>query len=120
MELRIGLIAIALAAAAACSAPKPPTSQMTAAKAAIRGAVEAGAKKAPRGALHLKMARDQVGEAEDLIAAEEMTRAKHLLIRAEADGNLAIELAKEAEATQELTEIKEKLRRLRAAQGGDS
>ena len=98
----------------------PPTAQLTAAKAAIRGAVEAGAKGAPKGALHLKMARDQVAEAEDLIADEKMDRAKHLLIRAEADGNLAVALAKEAEAKRELAEIKDKLRRLRAAQGGDS
>ena len=118
MAFRFGLLAVLLAAG--CSAPKPPTTQLTAAKAAIRGATEAGAKKAPKGALHLKMARDLTGQAEDLIAAEKMERAKHLLIRAEADGNLAIALAKEAAAKRQLADIKDKLRRLQKNQGGGS
>lgn len=118
MRLPLGFLAALLAVG--CAAPQAPTAQLTAAKAAIRGAVEAGAKRAPKGALHLKMATDQVGEAEDLIRAEKMTRAKHLLIRAEADGNLAIALAKEAQAKRQLAEIKDKLRRLQKSQGGGS
>ena len=49
-------MAIALLALASCGAADIPTQQLTSAKAAIRGAVEAGAKKVPKGALHLKMA----------------------------------------------------------------
>jgi hypothetical protein len=118
MAFRLGILAVLFATA--CSAPRPPATQLTAAKAAIRGAVEAGAKSAPKGALHLKMARDQVAEAEDLIAAEKMSRAKHLLIRAEADGNLAVALAKEAAARRLLADIEDKLRRLQKQQGGGS
>jgi Na+-translocating ferredoxin:NAD+ oxidoreductase RnfG subunit len=116
MAFRLGLLLVVLAAG--CAAPKPPTTQLTAAKAAIRGAVEAGAKSAPKGALHLKMARDQVGQAEDLIVAEKTSEARHLLIRAEADGNLAVALAKEAAAKRQLADIKDKLRRLQKNQGG--
>ena len=118
MAFRLGLLAVF--PAAGCAAPRPPTTQLTAAKAAIRGAVEAGAQSAPKGALHLKMARDQVAEAEDLIATEKMSRAKHLLIRAEADGNLAVALAKEAGAKRQLAEIRDKLERLQKQQGGGS
>jgi hypothetical protein len=64
------------------------------------------------------MARDQVGQAEDLIVAEKMSKARHLLIRAEADGNLAVALAKEAAAKRQLADIKDKLRRLQKNQGG--
>lgn len=118
MGFRIGVLAVLLAAG--CAAPKPPTTQLIAANAAIRGAVEAGAKAAPKGRLYLKMARDQVTRAADLIAAEEMSQAKHLLIRAEADGDLAISLAKQAIAERELAEIKDKVERLQKQQGGDS
>lgn len=118
MGFRLGVLAVLMVAG--CAAPKPPTTQLIAAKAAIRGAVEAGARDAPKGRLHLKMARDHVGRAEDLISAEEMSEARHLLIRAEADGNLAISLAKQVVAERELAEIKDKLERLRKQQGGDS
>jgi hypothetical protein len=54
----------------------------------------------PDGALHLKYARDQVAEANKLIAAGENEEAVLVLRRAESDANLALALAR-AEAAQQ-------------------
>ncbi len=111
--MRIGLAAAAFLAVVGCGAADVPSQQLTSAKSAIRGAVEAGAKGVPKGALHLKMARDQVDEAEVLIDKhKELDKAKHLLVKAEADANLAVVLAKEANAVEERADAKRQLKSL--------
>jgi len=96
-----------------CGSSKPPTYQLTQSKAAVRGAQEVGAKDTPQAALHLKMARDNLRTAEELIIAREYGRAKGLLVRAEADANLAIALSNEAQAKNAADEAKRKLEKLR-------
>lgn len=111
--MRLVLACTALSTALACGSAAVPTRQLTSAKAAIRGAEEAGAKEVPKGALHLKMARDNVAKAEGLISDhKELDVAKHLLIRAESDGNLAIVLAKEHSAGNDLAEAQRQLKEL--------
>jgi hypothetical protein len=108
------LIAIALAAfAIACGGSKPPTYQLTKSKAAVRGAVEVGAKDTPQAALYLKMANDNILEAEELILDREYERARDRLERAESDADLAIALSKEANAKVDADEEKRKLQKLR-------
>ena len=103
-----------MAALVGCGGAAVPSQQLTSAKAAIRGAEEAGAKTIPKGALYLKMARDHVEEAEGLIeGGKKLDVAKHLLVRAEADADLAIVLAKEAKAHHEHAEAKSQLNQLR-------
>jgi len=98
----------------ACASGQKPTEQLTTAKAAIRGAVESGAKDTPQGALYLKKARDQTEEAEAVLAKDgDVEFAKHLLVRAEADGNLAIVLSKQAAAENEMKEAKRRLEALK-------
>lgn len=88
----------AVAGAAGCGASAPPTHQLSRSQAEIRGAEEAGAQDTPKAALHLKMARDHVKNAEALIVEKEYEDAALILKRAEADAQLAIALADEAEA----------------------
>ena len=108
------LLSLLLAVGAlACGGSKPPTYQLTQSKAAVRGAVEVGAKDVPRAALFLKMANDNILMAEELILEREYGRARHLLRRAEADANLSIALANQARAESETEESKRKLQKLR-------
>ena len=113
MSIKPVAFAIALLGLAACAGAPKPTQQLTAAKASIRGAREAGAKRVPKGRLHLTMALDQVAAAEALISKEEkLDHAKHLLIRAEAHANLAIVLARAHRALAERARAIEQLEKL--------
>lgn len=109
----------ALMIAGCGSSMPPPDTQMTASKADIRAAEEVGAPNIPQAALHLKMARDQITDAEALMKDGENAKASLVLDRADADAQLAIELthaanmkAKAAQAKQKVQELKKK-----AAQG---
>ncbi len=69
---------------------------MESSAASIRGAQEAGAEDVPRAALYLELANENSAKAKVLIASggkENMAAAAHLLMRASADGDLAIALA---------------------------
>jgi hypothetical protein len=71
---------------------------MESSAASIRGAQEAGAQNVPRAALYLQLANEQSAKAKGLIAAggaDNMTAASKLLMRASADGDLAIALAED-------------------------
>lgn len=103
-----GGLALALSA---CGGGTLPRDQLTSAEAAVRAAEVGGAAENPKAALHLKYARDQVAEAKRLIDDEEFDLAAPLLARAEADGELALALARvesaRAEAQAALTEVEE-------------
>jgi hypothetical protein len=88
---------LALAAVAGCGAGSPPHHQLGVSQAAIRTAEEIGAGDAPQAALHLKMARDHLASARRLMAEESYDAAALVLRRAEADAELAIALAREAD-----------------------
>ncbi|MBA3460940.1 MAG: hypothetical protein H0T46_13305 [Deltaproteobacteria bacterium] len=79
-----------------CSSTRPPTETMEASAASIRGAEQAGAEDVPRAALYLQLANEQSAKAKVLIASggeDNMRAASNLLMRAAADGDLAIALA---------------------------
>jgi hypothetical protein len=69
---------------------------MESSAASIRGAEQAGAEDVPRAALYLQLANEQSAKAKVLIASggeDNMRAAANLLMRASADGDLAIALA---------------------------
>jgi hypothetical protein len=80
----------------ACAATRPPTDKMESSAASIRGAEQAGAEDVPRAALYLQLANEQSAKAKTLIESggkDNMHAAANLLMRAAADGDLAIALA---------------------------
>ncbi|MBL0219630.1 MAG: hypothetical protein IPQ07_37920 [Myxococcales bacterium] len=92
------LLAMFLGAAllGGCASSRPPTEKMESSAASIRGAEQAGAEDVPRAALYLQLANEQSTKAKALIAAggkDNMRAAANLLMRASADGDLAIALA---------------------------
>jgi len=82
----------------------PPTQRMADAQAAHRSAKELGADEIPRAQLSLKLAGDQIVQAERAMAADDNARADSLLIRAQADAELAVAQAREAESTADVKE----------------
>ena len=115
--------AIACLGLLGCGGGAMPSAQMTESKAAIRAADELGAERYPDAALHLRMARDQVEEAERFIADREFQAARRSLERAEADAELAIELARAEMTKQQARDAYQRVQRLqqelrRAEKGG--
>lgn len=96
MQNSILSIAGALALTAACGGSfPPPTQRLADAQAVERSAREVGANEAPAAQLSLKHTQDQIAQAEQAMAAGDNERADALLIRAKADGELALAQARE-------------------------
>ena len=93
-----GLVAgIGLAAIACASAPQP-TERLASTEAALRAAKEVGAKDVPQAQLHAQLAEEQLQQAHKLIGDGENERADQVLRRAQADAELSVALAREAES----------------------
>ena len=83
----------------ACTASFPaPTQRMADAESAERSAREVGADSQPVAKLEVKLAEEQINKAKALIAAGENRRADFVLMRARADAELALGLAREQNA----------------------
>jgi hypothetical protein len=83
----------------ACTASFPaPTQRMADAESAARSAREVGADSQPVAKLEVKLADEEIVRAKALIAAGENQRADFVLMRARADAELALGLAREQNA----------------------
>jgi len=97
----------------ACGGAAVPQESLTAAKAAVAGAEVGGAATEPKAALHLKLAKEQLAQADKLIADGDNEEAARVIDRAQADADLALSLAKEVSAEKEAQDTKEQLERLK-------
>jgi hypothetical protein len=79
----------------------------------IRAAEEAGAAKVPQASLHLQLAREELVQAKDLSAKGEKDKAASMLLRAEADAELALVLSREDAEKTEANAAVERVRQLR-------
>jgi hypothetical protein len=61
----------------------------------IRAAEEVGASRIPRAALHLQLAKEELTRAKDLSERGDKAQAASLIMRAEADAELAVALSRE-------------------------
>lgn len=95
----------------------PPTSvaSLASAQAAVRAASEVGAEEVPRARLHLKYARDQIEDAQELLSDGEDEQAQLALTMAEADAEVALELARQANAEEEAAQAEARLETVRRA-----
>ncbi len=99
MEKNALVAAIGLAfTLTACGGYAVPTDRLIASEAATRSAREVGASNAPQAALHLKLAQEEIAQAKALMSDGNNKRADYVLIRAKADAELALALAKQASA----------------------
>lgn len=99
MLKRSVLILVALPFAWACGKSWPePKQPMADAEAAARSAREVGADAQPAAKLKVNLADEQIAEAKTSIANGDNERATYLLVRAQADAELALALAHEQNA----------------------
>jgi len=111
----IGVIgALGLMGALAGCAAEVPAERLQTSSAAIRGAEEVGAPRVPQAALHLQLAKEQAEKAQKMIAAGDREQAAMVLLRAEADANLAIALARVTNEQHEAEVAAQKVRDLKA------
>lgn len=84
----------------------------------IRAAEEVGAGQVPRAALHLQLAREELVKAKALSQEGDREQATSMLLRAEADAELAVMLSRENEEKQEATAAVERVRKLKQENQG--
>lgn len=123
-QTQLGLGAVILIAAplliVGCGSAPPPTARLASSEAAIRGAREVGAPNEPKAALHLKLAEEQRQKAEALVKEGKNEEAEGLLMRAEADAELALALARSAQMKAEADKTMEQVQDLKKKLGGNS
>ena len=83
----------------ACGGSTLPPARIADTQSAISAASAVGADQNPQAALHLKMARDQLKQAQDLANDGKDDQAKLVLQRADADAEVALMITREAEAS---------------------
>jgi uncharacterized protein DUF4398 len=109
MSKRFSWILVAMPFALACGKSWPePKQPMADAEAASRSAREVGADDQPAAKLKVALADEQIAEAKARIADGDNERATYLLIRANADAELALALAHEQKALEERQKAVEK------------
>lgn len=81
--------------------------------AAISSAESIGADKVPQAALHLQMAKEEADRGKNMMANGEKEKANSMLLRAEADANLAIAESHHEQARIEAGQALERVRQLK-------
>lgn len=93
-----------------CTSPVLHTETSTS---GIRAAEEVGASKVPRAALHLQIAKEELENAKALYKNGDKEKAASLLLRAEADAELAVALSREDAEKTDARSAVERVRQLR-------
>jgi hypothetical protein len=96
-----------------CASTAIPFDQYGQPRQTIRVVTEMGAEENPQARLHLKLAKDELANADKFIKQEEKEKAKLSLMRAEADASLALALLERDEMKTEVEELQAKIDRLR-------
>jgi regulator of protease activity HflC (stomatin/prohibitin superfamily) len=90
-----------------------PVLNKEASTSAIRAAEESGASTVPSASLYLQLAKEELENAKGLSANGEKEQAESMLLRAQADGELAVALSRGDADKKEATEAIERVRQLR-------
>lgn len=107
-QVKIGLLAVAFLIGG-CATVQVPTGSMQNSLSTIKAAEELGAENVPQAKLHLTLAQEQNQKAKDLLVKDEEERAGYVLMRSEADGELALALTHENSARLEAQKAAAKL-----------
>ncbi|MES1188240.1 MAG: DUF4398 domain-containing protein [Myxococcales bacterium] len=82
----------------ACGGSSLPPAKVADTQSSISAAAAVGADQNPQAALHLKMARDQLKQAQALLDDNKGDEARLVLERADADAQVALMITREAQA----------------------
>ena len=113
LALRMIWVGFAAASVAACGGAAVPQETLTAAQASVKGAEVGGANEDPKAQLHLKLANEQIEKAKKLIEDGKNEEASRLIDRAQADADLALALAQQANALKGAKDADEQLGKLK-------
>lgn len=111
-RIRVLLCAVAIGAStigAGCATMPLKTEASTS---GIRAAEEVGAAEVPKASLHLQMAKEELEQAKKLSSQGEREKAVSMLMRAEADAELAVALSRESAEKSDAREAIERVRKL--------
>ena len=112
-KIGIMLFAVAFVATAIVAGCASAPLRTEASTSGIRAAEEAGAAKVPQASLHLQIAKEELELARGLAAKGEKEKAASMLLRAEADAELAVVLSHgDAEKSEAMAAV-ERVRQLR-------
>jgi regulator of protease activity HflC (stomatin/prohibitin superfamily) len=109
MVFAVAVVATAIVAGCAANVPL----RTEASTSGIRAAEEVGAAKVPQASLHLQLAKEELERAKGLSAKGEKKQAASMLLRAEADAELAIALSNEDTEKLEAQAAVERMHQLR-------
>jgi hypothetical protein len=112
-RIKFMVIAAAVTVITICAGCANAPLRTEASTSGIRAAEEAGAAKVPQASLHLQLAREELAQAKDLSAKGEKDKATSMLLRAEADAELALVLSHEDAEKTEANAAVERVRQLR-------
>jgi uncharacterized protein DUF4398 len=119
MAIMRTMILLGLAAAmTGCATTPVPADKLARASAAIRSAEEVNAPAYPGAALHLRLAREELAQAMQILQDGDHGRAQFVLLRAEADAEAAMNLAREVSARTEAEKTLENVRQAKAQMEG--
>ena len=112
---KIGILvfAVALVATAIATGCANAPLRTEASTSGIRAAEEVGAAKVPQASLHLQLAKEELDLARELSAKGEKEQAASMLLRAEADAELAVALSHGDAERLEAEEAMARVRQLR-------
>jgi len=105
-----GSVLFAAFAAGCASAPAVNKEGSTS---AIRAAEESGASSVPSASLYLQLAKEELEHAKGLVAKGENEEAESMLLRSQADGELAVALSRGDADKKEAIQAVERVRQLR-------
>lgn len=108
-------LAMCTALAVGCSNQKAPHTALTEAQSEVSAAEARGAQEVPQASLHLKMAKDAIAEAKQLMEEGQHEEAKAALERANIDAKLAKSLATEEQIKDEAQEQIDRVKSLEQA-----
>lgn len=109
----LATLALAGLGLAGCESIPAPVDQMGASQAAMRAAEEAGADKDPQAALHIKLAHEQFDKAKAAMDAADNEIALRLLLRCEADAEVARAFAKKVSSAAAAEEAEKQIQKLK-------
>jgi regulator of protease activity HflC (stomatin/prohibitin superfamily) len=90
-----------------------PAVDKEASTSAIRAAEESGASKVPSASLYLQLAKEELENAKGLVTKGDKEEAETMLLRAQADGELAVALSRGDADKKEATQAIERVQQLR-------
>jgi len=96
-----------------CATAGPSNATMEATAASIRAAEELGAPRVPQASLHLQLAKEQSQHAKQLAAKGDGEEAGFLMLRADADAELAVALARSSVANAKALHAMDKVSTMR-------